>query len=61
MRKQARKLFLQDNARMTVGRRPLDVFAELAGAAPLHDNGFKVELARRTVVAVLGELTGAGA
>lgn len=39
--------------------------AELAGAAPLRDNGFKVELARRTIAAVLGELTfaekGAGA
>ncbi len=34
--------------------------AELADAAPLRDNGFKVELAKRTIVAVLGELTGAG-
>ena len=34
---------------------------ELADAAPLRDNGFKVELAARTIVAVLGELTGAGA
>ena len=32
--------------------------AELAAAAPLRDNGFKIELAKRTVVAVLGELTG---
>jgi xanthine dehydrogenase YagS FAD-binding subunit len=32
--------------------------AELAGAQPLKDNGFKVELARRTIVAVLGELAG---
>ncbi len=32
--------------------------AELADAAPLRHNGFKVELARRTIVAVLGELTG---
>lgn len=32
--------------------------AELADAKPLHDNGFKVELATRTLVAVLGELTG---
>ena len=32
--------------------------AELADAAPLRDNGFKVELARRTITAVLGELTG---
>jgi xanthine dehydrogenase YagS FAD-binding subunit len=31
--------------------------AELAGAAPLRDNAFKVELAKRTIVAVLGELT----
>jgi xanthine dehydrogenase YagS FAD-binding subunit len=32
--------------------------AELAGARPLKDNGFKIELARRTIVAVLGELSG---
>ncbi|WP_420138147.1 FAD binding domain-containing protein [Sphingomonas sp.] len=32
--------------------------AELRDAAPLRDNGFKVELAKRTIVAVLGELTG---
>jgi xanthine dehydrogenase YagS FAD-binding subunit len=31
--------------------------AELADAAPLRDNAFKIELAKRTVVAVLGELT----
>ncbi|MGJ7506532.1 FAD binding domain-containing protein [Variovorax sp. GT1P44] len=31
--------------------------AELAGAQPLRDNGFKVELAKRTIAAVLGELT----
>ena len=31
---------------------------ELADAAPLRDNGFKVELAMRTMTAVLGELTG---
>jgi xanthine dehydrogenase YagS FAD-binding subunit len=31
---------------------------ELADARPLRDNGFKVELAARTIVAVLGELTG---
>jgi xanthine dehydrogenase YagS FAD-binding subunit len=30
--------------------------AELAHARPLKDNGFKIELARRTIVAVLGEL-----
>ena len=30
--------------------------AELAAARPLRDNGFKVELARRTIVAVLGQL-----
>jgi xanthine dehydrogenase YagS FAD-binding subunit len=30
--------------------------AELAAARPLSDNGFKVELARRTIVAVLGQL-----
>jgi xanthine dehydrogenase YagS FAD-binding subunit len=35
--------------------------AELAAARPLRDNGFKVELARRTITAVLGELAGAGA
>lgn len=32
--------------------------AELAPARPLKDNGFKIELARRTIVAVLEELTG---
>ena len=32
--------------------------AELADARPLKDNGFKVELARRTIVAVLSELVG---
>jgi len=31
--------------------------AELSAAAPLRDNGFKVELAKRSIVAVLGELT----
>lgn len=30
--------------------------AELADARPLRDNGFKIELARRTIVAVLREL-----
>lgn len=35
--------------------------AELADAAPLRDNGFKIELATRTIVATLSELTGAGA
>ena len=32
--------------------------AELADAVPLSDNGFKVELATRTVTAVLADLTG---
>ena len=32
--------------------------AELADATPLRDNGFKVELAKRTIAAVLGELAG---
>jgi xanthine dehydrogenase YagS FAD-binding subunit len=32
--------------------------AELADARPLPGNGFKIELAKRTVTAVLGELTG---
>jgi xanthine dehydrogenase YagS FAD-binding subunit len=32
--------------------------AELADAVPLADNGFKIELARRTLVAVLSELSG---
>jgi xanthine dehydrogenase YagS FAD-binding subunit len=32
--------------------------AELADARPLRDNGFKVELAKRTMTAVLEELTG---
>jgi xanthine dehydrogenase YagS FAD-binding subunit len=34
--------------------------AELAAARPLRFNGFKVELARRTITAVLSELNGAG-
>lgn len=34
--------------------------AELAQAVGLAGNGFKIELARRTIVAVLSELTGAG-
>ncbi len=32
--------------------------AELADAVGLRDNNFKIELARRTIAAVLGELTG---
>ena len=32
--------------------------AELAGARGLRDNVFKIELAKRTIVAALGELTG---
>lgn len=35
--------------------------AELAAAQPLRDNGFKIELAKRTIVAVLEELTGENA
>jgi xanthine dehydrogenase YagS FAD-binding subunit len=35
--------------------------AELADARPLKHNGFKIELARRTIAAVLGELAGDGA
>ena len=35
--------------------------AELADAKPLRDNGFKVELAKRTIAAVLGELAEARA
>ncbi|MDX7952388.1 xanthine dehydrogenase family protein subunit M [Lichenihabitans sp. Uapishka_5] len=34
--------------------------AELVGAVPLRDNGFKIELSRRVIVAVLDELAGAG-
>ena len=34
---------------------------ELADAKPLRDNAFKIELAQRTVVAVLGSLTSQGA
>jgi len=34
---------------------------ELADAKPLRDNGFKVELATRTLIAVLGDLAGAAA
>ena len=32
--------------------------AELATAVPLRDNGFKIELAKRVIVAVLTELAG---
>lgn len=32
--------------------------AELAAAVPLRDNAFKIELAKRTITAVLGELAG---
>lgn len=32
--------------------------AELGEARPLRDNGFKIDLARRVIVAVLGELAG---
>ncbi|CAM4299006.1 xanthine dehydrogenase family protein subunit M [Kibdelosporangium persicum] len=35
--------------------------AELAAANPLPDNGFKIELAIRTITAVLGELAGSDA
>jgi xanthine dehydrogenase YagS FAD-binding subunit len=35
--------------------------AELAPATGLRDNSFKIELARRTIVAILQELTGAAA
>ncbi|HYF86581.1 xanthine dehydrogenase family protein subunit M [Azospirillum sp.] len=35
--------------------------AELAEATPLRDNAFKIELAQRVIVAVLGELAGDGA
>jgi xanthine dehydrogenase YagS FAD-binding subunit len=35
--------------------------AEMADAKPLRDNGFKIELATRTIVAVLSELAGAAA
>ena len=35
--------------------------AELADARPLRDNGFKIDLAQRTIVAVLGDLSGAAA
>jgi len=35
--------------------------AELAQATPLRDNAFKIELVRRTLVAVLGDLSGATA
>ena len=34
--------------------------AELAAATPLSDNGFKIELARRAIVAVLTDLTNFG-
>ncbi|MDO6414990.1 xanthine dehydrogenase family protein subunit M [Sphingomonas sp. BIUV-7] len=35
--------------------------AALEGAAPLADNAFKIELAKRTITAVLAELTGVSA
>ena len=35
--------------------------AELADAEPLKDNGFKIELAKRTIVAALGDLVGEAA
>jgi xanthine dehydrogenase YagS FAD-binding subunit len=35
--------------------------AELADARPLRDNGFKIELARRAITAVLRDLAGANA
>ena len=35
--------------------------AELADGTAARDNGFKVELARRTIVAVLGQLAGPAA
>jgi xanthine dehydrogenase YagS FAD-binding subunit len=35
--------------------------AELADARPLRDNAFKIELARRTITAVLGQLAGVDA
>ena len=35
--------------------------AEMADAQPLRDNGFKIELTKRTLVAVLGDLAGAAA
>jgi xanthine dehydrogenase YagS FAD-binding subunit len=35
--------------------------AELADAVPLRDNGFKIELAKRTIVAVIADLAGVGA
>jgi xanthine dehydrogenase YagS FAD-binding subunit len=37
------------------------VDAELTDAKALSDNGFKIELARRTVIAVLSDLTGVSA
>jgi xanthine dehydrogenase YagS FAD-binding subunit len=46
------------------GQRPSEALfrhaseAELAAAHPLRDNGFKIELARRTIVAVLTQLAG---
>jgi xanthine dehydrogenase YagS FAD-binding subunit len=35
--------------------------AEMADAVPLRDNGFKIALTKRTLVAVLGDLAGAAA
>lgn len=35
--------------------------AELAAAVPLRDNAFKIDLARRTIAAVLSDLSGASA
>jgi len=45
----------------TIGAFRAAAEAELADARPLHDNGFKIELAARTVTAVLAGLAGADA
>ena len=53
--------------KLLVGRLPTDqafreaAEVELADAAPLRGNGFKVELAKRAICAVLGELAGGNA
>ncbi len=42
----------------TPGNLRIAAEAELVDAKPLHDNAFKIELAKRTIVAVLGQLAG---
>jgi xanthine dehydrogenase YagS FAD-binding subunit len=51
---EAERVLMGANAHAESFRRAAE--AELASAAGLADNGFKIELAKRTIVSVLGEL-----